>query len=34
MGRIRRYIETDNLVLYIVLVKLRRSVATVAVKDK
>ena len=30
----RRYIETNNLVLYIVLVKLRYSIATVAVKDK
>ena len=30
----RRYTETNNLILYIVLVKLRRSVATIAVKDK
>jgi len=30
----RRYIETNNLVLYIVLVKLRYSVATTAIKDK
>jgi hypothetical protein len=30
----RRYIETNNLILYIVLVKLGYSVATVAVKDK
>ena len=29
-----RYIETNNLILYIVLVKLRRSIAAVAVKDK
>ena len=30
----RRYIETNDLVLYTVLVKLRRSVATIAVKNK
>jgi len=30
----RRYIETNNLILYTVLVKLRYSVATIAVKDK
>ena len=30
----RRHIETDNLILCTVLVKLRRSMATIAVKDK
>ena len=30
----RRHTETNNLILYIVLVKLRRSIAAVAVKDK
>jgi len=30
----RRHTETNNLILCIVLVKLRRSMATVAVKDK
>jgi hypothetical protein len=34
MGRMRRHIETNNFVLCIVLVKFRRSVAAVAVKDK
>ena len=34
MGRIRRYIETNNFVLCTVLVKFRRSMAAVAVKDK
>ena len=31
---IHRHIETNNLVLYTVLVKLRRSIATIAIKDK
>ena len=30
----RRHAETNNLMLYIVLVKLRYSIAAVAVKDK
>ena len=30
----RRHIETDNIIFYTVLVKLRRSVAAVAVQDK
>ena len=30
----RRHAETNNLMLYTVLVKLRRSIAAVAVKDK
>ena len=29
-----RYIETNNLILYIVLVKLRYYIATIAIKDK
>ena len=30
----RKYIETNNPILCIVLVKLRRSIATIAVNDK
>ena len=34
MGGVRRHAETNNLVLCTVLVKLRRSMAAVAVKDE
>ena len=34
MGGIWRHIKTNNLVLCIVLVKLRHSIAAMAVKDK
>jgi hypothetical protein len=29
----RRYIERNNIILYIVLVKIKRSIATIAVKN-
>ena len=34
MAYISRYIEADNLILYIIAVELRRSVATIAVQDE
>ena len=34
MGGIQRHIETNNLICYTVLVKLRRNIAAVTVKDK
>jgi len=34
MGRIHKHTETDNLVLCIVLIKLKHNMAIIAVKDK